>query len=195
MTTPLYPTFRKSVDDAIEQLIKQKVTPWSFLTAGHPFRIKSFDGRQIAYEGVGFGGSPRQVFWSRYIEPFLEDLCVSEITVAMSMAREKRVDAKLLLPELQGLLSAGFRKVYARMADVDRLLMGKGFPDSVEPKPIGQVRAMDKFLDERIRAEIAMWKPKSRIEDWYEKNKFWVWAIGILLSILLGIVGLLANLG
>ena len=135
------------------------------------------------------------MFWSRYIEPFLEDLCVSEITVAMSMAREKRVDAKLLLPELQGLLSAGFRKVYARMADVDRLLMDKGFPDSVEPKPIGQVRAMDKFLDERIRAEIAMWKPKSRIEDWYEKNKFWVWAIGILLSILLGIVGLLANLG
>ena len=111
------------------------------------------------------------------------------------MAREKRVDAKLLLPELQGLLSAGFRKVYARMADVDRLLMDKGFPDSVEPKPIPQIHTIHKFLDERIRAEIAMWKPKSRIEDWYEKNKFWVWAIGILLSILLGIVGLLANLG
>ncbi len=72
MTTQLYPTFRKRVDDAIEQLIKQKVTPWSFLTAGPPFRIKSFDGKQIAYEGVGFEGSPRQVFWSRYIEPFLE---------------------------------------------------------------------------------------------------------------------------
>src|SRR5438093_762339 len=118
MTTPLYPTFRKRVDDAIEQLIKQQVIPWSFLTAGPPFRIKSFDGKQIAYQGVGFEGSPREVFWSRYIEPFLEELCISEITAAVSMARERGVDARLLLSELQGLLSAGIRKVYTRMADV-----------------------------------------------------------------------------
>ena len=111
MTTPLYPTFRKRVDDSIELLIKQQVTPWSFLTAGPPFRIKSFDGRQIVYQGVGFEGSPRQVFWSRYIEPFLEELCVSEITAAVSMARERGVDARLLLPELRGLLAGGFERV------------------------------------------------------------------------------------
>ncbi len=184
MTTPLYPTFRKRVDDAIELLIKQQVTPWSFLTAGPPFRIKSFDGRQIAYEGVGFEGSPRQVFWSRYIEPFLEELCVSEITAAITMARERRVDARLLLPELQGLLTAGFERVYARMADVDRRLRGNGFPGSVEPRPVeGAIQAMSHFLDERIRSEIAMWKPKSRVEDWYERNKFWVWVVGLFLSV------------
>src|SRR5713101_7993173 len=125
MTSPLYPTFRKRVDDAVEQVIKRQVTPWSFLTAGPPFRVKTFDGRQIAYEGVEFEGSPRTVFWSRYIEPFLEDLCISEITAAVSMAKDREVDARLLLPEVQGLLSAGFRKVYAHMADVDRRLRGK----------------------------------------------------------------------
>ncbi len=125
MTSPLYPTFRKRVDDAIEHLIKQQVTPWSFLTAGPPFRIKSFDGRQIAYEGVGFEGSPSQVFWSRYIEPFLEELCVSEITAAVSMANKRGVDARLLLRELQVLLSACCRKVYTRMADIIDALGGK----------------------------------------------------------------------
>jgi hypothetical protein len=131
MTTPLYPIFRKRVSDPVEQLIRQQVTPWSFLTAGPPCRIKLFDGRQIAYEGVEFDGSPRQVFWSRYIEPFLEDLYISEITAAVSIARKRGIDARLLLPELQGLLSAGFREVYARMADVDQRLRGKGFPDRV----------------------------------------------------------------
>ena len=184
MTTPLYSVFRKRVNDAVEQLIKQQVTPWSFLTAGPPFRIKTFDGRQIAYEGVGFEGSPRTVFWSRYIEPFLEELCVSEITAAVALAKEKGVDARLLLPELQQLLLAGFRKVYDRMADVDRRLRGRGFPHKVDLKSIDrEFSAMAQFLDERVRAEVAMWKPKSHVEIWYEGNKFWVWAIGLVLAI------------
>lgn len=162
MPTPLYPTFRKRVDDAIDQLIRQQVTPWSFMAAGPPFRIKHFDGRQIAYQGITFDGSPREVFWSRYIEPYLEELCLSEITAAVSMARERQVDAKLLLPELQELLSAGFQKVYKKMADVDRRLRGKGYPENVNPRGIDdKLRAMDQFLDERIHSEIAMWKPNS----------------------------------
>lgn len=194
MTTPLYPTFRKRVEDAFEQLIKQQVTPWSFMTAGPPFRIKLFDGREIVYQGVGFGGSPTTVFWSRYIEPFLEQLCISEIEAAVSMARGKNVDARLLLPELQGLLSSGFRKVYERMADVDRRLRGKGFPNSVALRSVEpEIQRMDKFLDERIMAEIEMWKPKPWFEAWHERNKFWVWLIGVFLAVM-GILAKLLNL-
>lgn len=196
MTTPLYPTFKKRVDDAIEQLIKQQVTPWSFLTAGPPFRIKSFDGRQIVYEGVRFEGSPRHVFWSRYIEPFLEELCISEIATAVSMARERKVDARLLLPELRDLLSSGIREVYTRMADVDQRLRGKVYPYKVEPISIeGKAKATNQFLDERILAEVAMWKPKPRLEVWYGRNKFWIWLIGTLLGIASIIGSIWAKLG
>jgi hypothetical protein len=189
VTTPLYPTFRKRVDDAVEHLIVQQVTPWSFLTAGPPFHIKTFDEREISYAGVGFDGSPRMIFWTRYIEPFLEALAVSEIGIAVSMAKGKGVDAKLLLPEVQGLLSSGFRKVYARMAEVDRRLRGKGFPNTVELRSVeSEVRRMDEFLDERIRSELMMWKPKSRREGWYERNKFFVWAVGILITIVFGLL-------
>ena len=188
MTTPLYPTFRKRVDDAIEQIIKQQVIRWSFLTAGPPLRVKMFDGKQIVYQGVEFEGSPREVFWSRYIEPFLEDLCISEIGAAVVMAKERGVDAQLLLPEVQNLLSAGCRKVYASMAEVDRGLRGKGFPHKGQLRSIdSEVSAMTRFIEERIHAELVMWKPKSRAELWYERNKVWVWAIGIGVSILLGL--------
>lgn len=190
MPTPLYPTFKKRVTDAFEQLIKQQVTPWSFMKAGPPFRVKAFDGRQIAYQHFEFDGSPRQMFWSRYIEPFLEQLCISEIEEAVSMARGKGVDARLLLPELQGLLSDGFKKVYERMADVDRRLRGKGYPNSVALRSVeSEIQRMDKFLDERIMAEIEMWKPKPWFEAWHERNKFWVW---IITSILTG-MGILAK--
>jgi hypothetical protein len=192
MTTPLYPTFRKRVDDAVDQIIKQQVTPWSFLTAGRSFRVKMFDGKQIAYEGVGFEGSPREIFWSRYIEPFLEDLCISEIGAAVAMAKKRGVDARLLLSEVQNLLSVGCRRAYVSMADVDRRLRGKGFPDNVELRSIDrEASAMAEFIEERVRAELAMWNPKSRVELWYERNKFWVWAIGFVVSIL----GLWAKFG
>lgn len=194
MATPLYPTFRKRVVDAFEQLLKQQVTPWFFMKAGPPFRIKSFDGRQIAYQGVGFEGSPREVFWSRYIEPFLEQLCISEIEAAVSMAREKGVDARLLLPELQGLLSDGIKKVYREMADVDRTLRGKGYPNSVALRSIEvEIQRMDKFLNERIMAEIEMWKPTPWYEAWHERNKFWVWLITAVLTGI-GILAKLLNL-
>lgn len=194
MATPLYPTFEKRVNDAVKQLIRQQVTPWVFLTTGRPLNVSTFDGRQIHYEDVAFEGSPREVFWGRYIEPFLEDLTISEIAEAVSMARDRGVDGRLLLPELRMLLSTGYRKVYMRMADVDRRLLGKGCPDRVGLKSIEpETHLMGQFLDERIRAELTMWKPKSNIENWFKRNTFWAWAIGLGLPTILAIVGLLVT--
>ena len=51
-----------------------------------------------------------------------------------------------------------------------------------------KVFAMAQFIEERVRAELAMWKPKSRIELWYERNKFWVWAIGIVVAFILALL-------
>jgi|SRR6266540_58524 len=184
MTTPLYPTFRKRIDDAVEQLLQNQVTAWAFLNSGKPFRVKKFDGREISYGDVAFEGSPREVFWARYIEPFLEDLTLREVEAAVSSARDRDVNAKLLLPEVQSLLRAASRKVFARMAEIDQRLLGKGYPENVPLRRVErEVHSMAQFIDERIRAELAMWKPNRRIEEWYEKNRFWLWLIGTLIAI------------
>jgi hypothetical protein len=188
MTTPLYPIFKKRISDSVEHLLQNQVTPWSFLTAGKSFRVKNFYGREIAYEGVGFEGSPREVFWARYVEPFLEDLTVREVDAAVSSARVREVDAKLLLPEVQSLLRDASRKVFSRMAQIDQRLIGNGYPKNVPLRRVEQeVQGMDQFIDERIQAGLAMWKPlpnqKPKLEGWYEKNKFWVWLISTLIAI------------
>jgi len=164
MVSPLYPTFRKSIDDAVNRIIAEQVTPWSFLTAGHPFLVKTFEGKEISYEGAEFEGSPRTVFWSHYIEPFLEDLCDSEISKAVTMAKDKNVDGRLILPELQDLLTDGCRRVFARMADVDRRLRGKGYPDKVAVRSVdAEMATMMRFIEERIHAELLMLKPSWRV--------------------------------
>lgn len=184
MTTPLYPTFEKRIGDAVDQLIRSQVDPWAFFNTGHPLRVRTFDGRNISYGGVVFDDSVRQVFWSRYMEPFLEDLAVQQIATAVTAARERSVDAKLLLPEIQGLLLSACRKVFARMARIDQRLLGRGFPENVPCRPIeNEYNGMKEFIEKHIRAEHEMWRPKRRYEDWYERNKFWVWLLGTLVAI------------
>lgn len=159
MPTPLYPTFQKRIKDAIEELVTRQVTPWASMTAVPTFRVKHFDGREIVYGGILFDGSPRVVFWGGYIEPFLEHLCVGEIATAVSMAKEREVDGRLLLQEVRDLLLVGVTRVYTRMADVDRGLRGRGYPDRVALTPIeDKVQRMETFVAERIQAEIDMWQ-------------------------------------
>lgn len=184
MTTPLYPISRKRIEDAAERIIRDQVTPWAFLTAGPPFKVKQFSGREISYQGIEFEGSPRAVYWDRYIDPFLEALAIEEIDFAVSSAKERKVDATCLLPEVQALLIAAVQKIFREMAEIDRRLLGKGYPESVPLRSVeDEVSQLRAFIEERIRCELAMWRPKSAVEEWYDRNKFWVWLVGIIVAV------------
>jgi len=74
VATALYPLIEKLVEDEWVKLERDQITPWAFMTAGPPFRVKDFYWREISYQGIEFEGSPCEVFWGRYIEPFLEDI-------------------------------------------------------------------------------------------------------------------------
>lgn len=184
MATPLYPTFRKHIDDATEQLIQRQVIPWVFLTADPQFRVKKFDGREIVFGGVGFEGSPRDIFWARYIDPFLEAIAIGEISAAVSVAQERGVDAKQLLPEVQGILIAAVKRTFSKMAEIDQRLLGRGYPDRIPLRSVdGEVKRLTEFIEECVRCELALWKPKSGFEQLYERNKFWVWLVGTVFTV------------
>ena len=183
MTTPLYPAFEKRIDDSVDRILKNQIDPWVFFNTGYPLNLTGFDGRTIAYQGIEFEGSPRDVYWVRYIEPFLEELAVQQIALAVEEARNRKVDGRQLLLEIQGLLFSGCAKIFNRMAQIDQCLLGKGFPQSVPLRPIDQeYELMQNFIEKHICAELEMWKPDRRFETWYEHNKFLTWAIGILIG-------------
>ncbi len=184
MSTPLFPLLEKRISDNMQAIINSQVIPWVFMTSGKPFRIKRFDGREIAYEGLAFEGSPQDVFWSRYVEPFLEDEILKELAFVIETCQKRQIDALSVLSELEGLLVSLCRKVFASMADVDRRLRGGGYPERLVLRSIdSELTNMIDFIKVHIEAERAMWKPKAWHESWYDKNKFWVWFIGILFAL------------
>lgn len=181
-TTPLYPTFEKRIDDATAGIITRQVEPWNFMRQG--LKVQRFDGRSISYSGIEFEGSPRQVFWGGYIEPFLQDLVVKELSAARAMAKERDVDGRLVIKEVQGLLTSAVSRVFTRMVDVDRRLRGNGFPAEVVPKPVEkEAGQMLSFLQLHADAELQMWKARPAYEVWYDRNKFFVWVAGVLLAL------------
>jgi len=183
MATPLYPVTEKRINDAVEALITTQVTPWSFLNAGPPFHVKRFDGRDISYQGITFEGSPSDIFWGHYIEPFLEDLTVKETALLVQACKDREVDARKAIPELQGMLISSCHKVFLRMADIDRRLRSKGYPESVQLRPIdSELVEMTHFIHAHCEAELKMWKPRT-MEIWLNNHKFADWAIKILLGV------------
>jgi hypothetical protein len=192
MSTPLLPIFQKRINDSFEQLRKNQVYPWAMLNSGKPMIVKKHDQSQISYEGIGFEGSPEHVFWSRYIEPFMEEIAINEIDSALILATERNVDAKKLLPEVKDLLLGGVGKTFAEMAKIDQRLKGRGYPEKITIRSVErEYSAMKTFIEVRIDSELKMWKAKPRFEVWYEHNKSTVWFIGIVISL----VGLYAKFG
>lgn len=179
MATPLYPRLEKSIFDAMRAIHIAQVEPWISFSQG--LSVKRFDGRTIGYSGIAYEGSPEQVFWSRYIEPFLEDLTLRQFTDTVKLALEREVDARAALKETHDLLLSACRKTYRRMADIDQQLRGGGFPQSVPTKDWKKhYSIMQAFIDKHHQAELAMLKEPNRMERWYGHNKGLAWALGIL---------------
>ena len=136
MPTNLYPVLSKLVEDEWVKLDRNQITPWAFMTAGPAFRCKDFYGREIAYQGIKFEGSPRQVFWGRYIEPFLEDLVHRVVEETLRLASGRKQNVQQPLAEVGSLLKSVAQRAYRRMADIDQRLRGEGFPNSVPKRGI-----------------------------------------------------------
>lgn len=173
MTSPLYLLIERHVEDAWVRLEREQITPWVFMTAGPLFEIRDFYGNQISYQGIEFEGSPRHVFWGRYIEPFLEDLVDRVVKQTLQLAAEKRQDGRVALPEVAGLLKAVIRRTYSRMADIDRRLRGKGFPENVTLRNIAsEVGQMESLVDRRIATELSTLRRRHRINEFYNDHPF-----------------------
>lgn len=148
------------------------------MKSGTPFRVKRRDGQEITYQGGEFNGTPRAVFWSRYIDPFLEELAIKEIAAAISQAKEHKVEASLLLSEVQGLLTSASKKVFSQMAEVDCGLRGGGDARSVALRSVeGDIQRISTFIEKHIRSELMIWSPPPKPEKWFEESKSLRWLI------------------
>jgi hypothetical protein len=183
----------KFVRDECEKLDRDQITPWAFLKAGPPMRVKNFHGREIAYQGLAFEGSPRTVFWSRYIEPFLEDLTFRAVDYALKLSAEKGVNPQPVLTEVQGLLHSYTRATLERMAEIDARLRKPLLGGMARRSIAREQREMERFIDARINAELAVIRrPRSwwkAINAWWKEHPVLPWSI----TAAIGLIGLVAK--
>lgn len=151
-----YPEITFAVENKFKKLNADKLMPWVFLNTGKMVPIIDFYGRKIQYSGVGFEGSPREVFWSGFIEPFLEDIFVSSFEFTLGYAKKRNSDRRESILYTRECLMNGLCLIYNKMQKIDRNLRGKGFPDQVLPRDVSRgIEKMQIKLDEYRDSTIA----------------------------------------
>ncbi len=188
--TDLYPKTQKLISDLHESLETKKIIPWAFLLTSTGLKITRLDGRQISYSGIKFSGSPEQVFWTRFIEPFLEDGIINILDTIAEDCLQGSLDPTPHLEEAVGLYKIMTIKVYRRMVQIDRNLRGEGFPEKATPKDANsKIASMERFIDGQLKVKKALLL-KKRPDNWTEKIKlfynehqFFFYILALILTI------------
>lgn len=153
--TSFYPTIKHRFEVFSSKLIKEKITPWLFMVDSG-VKIEKADGSFINFKGVGFEGTPRDIFWGNFIEPFLKNELVSIMEDIKSEVFKFNLPLKEVdkaLKETVALYDEVIKKVYEQMADVDQRLRGKGNPQSVEKVDVSEkIDRMKVFINENAQS-------------------------------------------
>lgn len=145
MASEVYPLTSKLVSETQKKLIDM-VVKWSFISVGPPFETQKYDGAPIKYQGIKFAGSPQQVFWCGYIEPYLENHSLEILEQVGESAYDCNVPIDRSIQECLAALNGMVAMVYRHMADVDSRLMGNGFKPAPKRNISGYVAQVEKTI-------------------------------------------------
>lgn len=115
----LDPAERRRLDERFSRLIWDQVRPWAYMDTDG-LELRRFDGSPISFAPASLDGAPRQTLWfSNYIEPFLEAICREETSHAANLPARERT-------ALRHALAAGILRVYLTMQEIDWHMHGDG---------------------------------------------------------------------
>jgi hypothetical protein len=116
-------------------------------------RVEKYDGSMISYQGVAFKGSPVDVFWNGFIEPYLENYSMKALEQTSALSLECQFSLDETIEEAKCLLLVMIRRVYAEMADTDRVLRGDGinFPEKRDVS--GRIDSMSRIVNAHAEVE------------------------------------------
>lgn len=133
--TPIAEKIRHNLDVRYQLINRDKLTRWQMARAvNKDLGIIDCRGKPI---GVGLGctfdGSVRLVFW-QFMKPCIDDTvqetCDALDTVLSNYCGPQRIAT---LDAVEAQLKGFSNRIYARMVDLDRLMRGAGYPDTVAP--------------------------------------------------------------
>ena len=143
--TPLYPLTEQRLTEAARPLV-ERLQAWKMMGVG--LNTTDFNGKPVRYHGVKFEGSPRDVFWSNFFEPFILDAARQTLEWVVDCCRERHLEPRQYVVEAKSLLALFTDGVYEDMARIDQNHRGGGYPHSVTPMDVSpKATAMKEQID------------------------------------------------
>ncbi len=122
-----------------------------------PAEINDFTGNPLNIVTPETEGA-EAIFWeTRFIEPFIEDICVSEIHTVVADARKRKISEKAALRALRVDLIRGIIRVYWTMADIHRQILE--ISGLAAPRHIGRSRPNGRLPRCRDRSKAQIGRP------------------------------------
>ncbi len=131
----------------------------------HKLTISFIDGSTGGYQGIGFVGSPQQIFWSdKYVPEYIRVYILEGINYAIGEANKDHKNQNRWLDDLLRIVPPLIDNIYARMIDIESRLLGDGFK-TANPQNSHRYQAevLKKYLEDAVnerkwsKIEIAYW--------------------------------------
>lgn len=124
-TTTVFVMTKKMVAEFDEKM-SGLLFRWYRLGYGGQMEIERPNGKKISYAGVGFDGSPREVYWGTWSEDFFQDEIPKILSNVADLAIRAKEDVSKSIDEAVNSLIRLIEKFYGAMVSVDQRLMGDG---------------------------------------------------------------------
>lgn len=143
--TALHPLVQERIAQE-ERVLTRLNQAWLSMEGG--LAITDYYGKAIRYSGIRFEGSPREVYWSNFWEPFIFDAAKKVLDWTMETCGARNLQADAYLLEASDLLKDFVRKTYRDIATTDLMLCASGSSDSVSRKDVSRrIRIMNERID------------------------------------------------
>ncbi len=161
----LLPFIQKEIAEKKRYLINEKIVAWVTHNASNKGYIENFYGKKIGFSGCKFEGSPRDVFWGGFIEPFLEDFTNDMLTRVCEECEKNKLNIRSELDALEQNMRGMFLRIYEEMSKADQRMRGEGYPDKVDKKNTSSyVANMNYYLDQHLAMVLGKYKSKNSIK-------------------------------
>tara|TARA_R110000868_G_scaffold44407_2_gene148370 strand:+ start:769 stop:1368 length:600 start_codon:yes stop_codon:yes gene_type:complete len=172
-SSPYVVKIQKDLDDDFERLKREDLTPWAFFNAGNALVLTNRRGIRVSYEGVEFEGSPQTVFWGHFHLPVLEDVIRDHFERILVLCIEGRFYNGQALEEVSEHLQARVSRYLDDMAEIDRRIRGKGFPNNVDLRPVVREKS---HMDDTIKRHLdeTLMRLQAAKPPWFQRNQWWL---------------------
>lgn len=200
--TPTATRIKVRLDERRRWFHNQWLFKWHHIGRDGPVDIDTFDGGHAHYSGIGFVGSPRQVYWDALPRGIRKEISDQFSWLDAEVRNYNHETALRAIDECAGQIASFVRAIRRAAVEKDRILRGDGtnFPPEDDaghwdgtsgPEIQAQAEALKAALPTAFATPVTA-TSRSALRKWWDDNQGWLGPTGWIIGAIGTFAGLLA---